>query len=270
MTRRRILIVLAACLPLVLIGWVGLLLTQSSPEGPRTATSPNDTAADAQTVAPLDTTAGSETPAPPTPVWDYAPPPTRGSLAGSRDVLAAAEQRAREHFDDFEADPHPPRADEVAVLFAGDAGPHRVIVAVAPASSTPDLLWRVALVGPAGAPVDQLAQFGNGNDFVGSDEHAVAVGDVSGTVTVVTYPPATGPVQVGAVPVSADSLVWQPAVDHGGWATAELTGFYPIFLVDHGGGVCSTALVGYTGEDQPIDQVAIDAAIQAGCTAGMA
>ena len=265
--RRRLLIVLAACLPLLIVGWVGVLLTRSpSDESAVPTTSSSEASAD----VPIEATTGSPTAAaPPTPGPPYEPPPTKGSLAGSSDVLDAAMERARGEFEQHNGDPYPPRPDEVAVLFAGDVGPHRVIVAVNPAEST-DLLWRVVLAGPAGAAVAELGLFGGGNDHVGSDEHAVVIGDSSGTVTVVAYPPVAGPVQVGAVPVGGNALVWQPAVDHGGWASAELTGVHPFYLVEQSDGTCGTTLQAYSSPDTPIDPVAIDAAIAAGCTAGMA
>ncbi len=270
--RRRLLVVLAACLPLLIVGWVGVLLTRSpSDESANPSTSANDPSSD----VPVEQTTGSPNAAPPTPAPPYDPPPTRGTLAGSPDVLDAAITQARTQFEQYDGN-YPPQADSATVLFAGDVGAHRVMVVVAPSAClnpracppTP-LLHRVVLTGPAGAAVDQLTLFNNGDDSEGSDEQAVVVGDVTGTVTVIVYPSSTEPVEIGAVPIGGDSIVWQSAADQGGWASAELSGVNPVFLVKRAG-ACGTTLVGYVGEDFPIDQVAVDAAIQEGCTAGMA
>ena len=274
--RRRLLIVLAVCLPLLVVGSVGVYLIRSSPSDESAA--PTTSSSEASSDVPIEATTGSPTAAaPPTPAPPYEPPPTRGTLAASPDVLAAAVQRARTHFEEYQASGiYPPQGDSAAVLFAGDVGAHRVIVVVAPAAcldpnACPNrpLLHRVVLVGSAGAPVDQLDVLGNVDDLEGADEQAVAVGDVTGTVTVVAYPRTGEPVLIGAVPVGGDSIVWQPAADQGGWASAELSGVNPVYLVKQTGGTCGTTLVGYVGEDFPIDPVAVDAAIQEGCTAGM-
>jgi hypothetical protein len=87
------------------------------------------------------------------PTVDIMAAPTRGSLAGDEQLLAAIEQLDWSGAaNPAEAGPQPGAADRT-VVFAGDVGDSRLALVAAPVSGTTSVIW---FSGPAGAPADQL------------------------------------------------------------------------------------------------------------------
>ena len=219
------------------------------------------------------------------PSWDS--PKTRGSLAADRAlrrevvarVLPALESEVLGEERAF---------GEVAILFAGDVGGHRVVVAAAPVRvpsgdscedqeafelHAPAILQRFVLSGPAGAEVAALKLDDNGDGDVPTDEWAVTVPEPAG-VTVVAFPRRAGAVvAVGSFSKGSTELVWTTApATREGWTMLRLRDAYasPVLVRAPGQEDCpSSTLTVFTDRDEPGEFAARRAMEKLPCVRGL-
>ncbi len=219
------------------------------------------------------------------PSWD-APTP-RGSLAADRALQREVMGRvlpalASSVLGDERA------FGSVAILFAGDVGRHRVVVAAArvrvPSGDSceeqqaselngPTILQRFVLSGPAGAEVAALNLDDNGDGDVPSDEWAVTVPEPAG-VTVVAFPRRPGAVvAVGSFSKGSTELVWTTApATREGWTTLRLRHAYasPVLVRVPGQEDCpSSTLTVFTDRDEPGELAARRAMTKLPCVRGL-
>jgi hypothetical protein len=222
----------------------------------------------------------------PLPLWEDAPT-TRGSLARDRVVRDATWARIRPALEgDGLSDEH--IFGGITILFAGDVGHHRLVVAAAPVRLTggescdqqesaeggPAMLQKFVLSGPAGTEVDLLKMEDNGGGDSPSDEWAVTVPEEPG-VTVVAFPPnPRARVTVGSYSKGATEPTWVAAPPtRDGWTTKQLPHAYPstVLVRVPGGEHCpSQTLATFTDRhDEPGEYAARVAMEKLPCVKGM-
>ena len=219
------------------------------------------------------------------PSWG-APKP-RGSLAADPVLKQEVLERVRPALEsDVLGDERP--FGKVTILFAGDVGRHRVIVAAAPVRvpsgdscedqqawelSGPTILQRFVLSGPAGAEVAALKLDDNGDDDVPTDEWAVTVPEPAG-VTVVAFPRhPRAVVAVGSFSKGSTELVWTTApATREGWTTLRLRNAYasPVLVRVRGQEDCpSSTLTAFSDRDEPGELAARRAMTKLPCVRGL-
>lgn len=232
-----------------------VLSTLSACGGSEVAATPPAAATDKNDpVSPADTPSVSE----PTGKHGYKAPDTVGNLVNDVEVLTTSRERAAAFFTDL--DPAI-ASEETQLLFAGDVGPHRIVVAVARDDSViheaPPVgrnihIRRIVLSGPAGADVNELDIVDNGNDSPGTDEWSVSVPTGDG-VTVVAYPRTkVHKIQVATVPLRTTRLRWVDVPVRQGWASTYQPGVYSsAVLVRRLRGNCAASTLVSTTKDRP-------------------